>query len=153
MPIVDIEVTVPRILLPPAHTSDNVETDSQERIELAPLSNSSTTSHTSPSIQPITVSDFSTRTAHALLFHIFHLKAVAVHGQPLLLRVLRLLRRSAPVTDFQPVANMTLSITFRRGTVATDTGYQPQQASLHNIVIYLDEDGIPNDYRIDGAER
>ena len=150
---VNLEITVPRIVLSVTKQQDSEaeKVAEQVRLSLAGFA------------QPqIIVSVGTERIAHAIKFSLFRLKLLEM-GKPLLLQILRR-RNEESSPGKQRVANEAFSVAdtsafkleFRRHGEGTDTmgntHQEPLQAGLNRVVIYLDNDDMPVSYSIDGAE-
>ncbi|MFL5663392.1 MAG: hypothetical protein ACJ8BW_18930 [Ktedonobacteraceae bacterium] len=155
--VVNLEITVPHIVLSVTKQQDSEAEKEAEQVRL------SLAGFTQPQI---IVSAGTERIAHAIKFSLFRLKLLEM-GKPHLLQILR--RRNEESSpgkqrvaneDFSVVDTSVFKLEFRRhnegaDTVIGSTGNtqgEPLQAGLNRVVIYLDNEDIPVSYSIDGAE-
>jgi hypothetical protein len=166
--VVNLEITVPRIVLSATKQQDSsaeIAVGSQseagkvaEQVRLSPAGFAQ---------QQIIVSAGTERIAHTIKFSLFRIKLLEV-GKPLVLQILRR-RDEERSPGKQRVVNEGFSVAdtsafkleFRRhGEVADtmtarsagNTHEEPLQAGLNRVVIYLDNEDMPVSYSIDGAE-
>ncbi|MFL5662559.1 MAG: hypothetical protein ACJ8BW_14595 [Ktedonobacteraceae bacterium] len=155
--VVNLEITVPRIVLSVTKQQDSEAEKEAEQVRLS----------LAGSTQPqISVSAGTERIAHAIKFSLFRLKLLEM-GKPLLLQILR--RRNEESSsgkqrvaneDFSVVDTSAFKLEFRRHSEVAETltrstrntQGEPLQAGLNRVVIYLDNEDIPVSYSIDGAE-
>ncbi len=150
--IVNLEVTVPRIAFATgkgqeAHDPD----DDEEQVYLTPVGTQ----------QQLSTGEISTHMIHTIRFRLFRIQLPAL-GRPLLFQVLR--RWHKPV-DGGPARRderlyvsdaATFSVEFLPQSDASEkvslqaTG-QAMHPGLNHIIIYLDNEGTPSSYTIDGA--
>jgi hypothetical protein len=161
---VNLEVIVPRIILPvPSLNRDEVD-DEMEQAHLSEIETAGTSSPTghsreqSPPGEATTSATYTTRQGPFRLFSINHVQA---YGQTLLLQVLRCWRRGNQGQGGNPGQQEYVRVTDELAfTVEARGAVQPSEAmertplpGLTRVVIFLDEENVPNRYSIDGAER
>jgi hypothetical protein len=163
-----LEVTVPRIVLPsltPDKLIDDTEIEPAEDAEqLSLLTTPPQQGDHMPRLTRVT--DITPEvTTHATItgaiFHLFHLKITVTAGRLYLIRIRHRQKpqKTGPQKDIPQqhspfIDDLACSITFTAST--DDSREQPARRLLtpghHEVVIQLDEEGIPTSYRIDGAE-
>jgi hypothetical protein len=79
---------------------------------------------------------------------LFSLKGVQTHGQAFLLQILRRRERAEHVTD-----ELTFTVVVCQSKLPSEGTQRGLLPGLNQVVIVLDEEGIPNSYGIDEAER
>ncbi|GAC1379613.1 MAG: hypothetical protein NVS4B7_20070 [Ktedonobacteraceae bacterium] len=163
---VNLEVTVPRIAFAASKSpGEQRETrpvgstsEDEEQVRLSSIGEQ----------QQIISSETSAHIIHAIRFHMFRLQFTLV-GRPLLLQVLR--RWKKPTKEDQRKENTSIEDYERLYTTAasaftvefrsqSDTdekmpsgrGGQALWPGLNHIIIYLDTEGTPSNYSIDGAQ-
>ncbi len=178
-PVVNLEVTVP--VLPTglhrhgpmnvsatSQYSESIESEEVEQVRLVSIGLQKNPSLHQPREQAI--DDVPVRMIHSILFRVFHL-TVPAHGQPFLLQVLRRYNeyigkkrrkrkqakednahgRQLYVTDA-----MAFSIEFCSSSEIVETTVAVSTPALipglNRVVFYLDNEGTPAGYSIDGAE-
>ncbi|MFL5625269.1 MAG: hypothetical protein ACJ788_06685 [Ktedonobacteraceae bacterium] len=161
--IVNLEITVPHIVLSAtrkqsssAASAPGEQRRETERIQLlAP-----------DAVQPqVVASEGTERIAHAVKFCLFRLDMLEV-GKPLLLQVLRrrneersLNQRRESNEGFAVTETSQFTLELRelnRDPLQADLTRDPQEkvleAGINRVVVYLDNEGTPGSYSIDGAE-
>ena len=178
--VVDLEITVPRIVLPaclnrhasmqaPATSqySESNESEDVEQVRLVPIGLQQDPSLHLSDEQP---GDAWTRMAHSIRFRMFHV-TVPVHAQPFLFQVLRrcnkyfgkrrpkgtnLKEDNVHVEQLCATNAMAFSVEFRSSSEIVETNLAISTPTLipglNRVVIYLDNEGTPAGYSIDGAE-
>jgi len=178
-PVVNLEVTVP--VLPTglhrhgpmqesatSQYSESIESEEVEQVRLVPIGLQKDPSLHQPREQAI--DDVPARMIHSILFRVFHLTVPAL-GQPFLLQVLRryneyigkkrrkrnlIKEDNAHARQLYVTGAMAFSIEFRSSSEIVETTVAVSTPALipglNHVVIYLDNEGTPADYSIDGAE-
>ncbi len=178
-PVVNLEVTVP--VLPTglhrhgpmqgsatSQYSESIESEEVEQVRLVPIGLQKGPSLHQPREQAI--SDVPARMIHSLRFRVFHLTVPAL-GQPFLLQVLRRYNEyigkkrrkrnlvkedNAHARHLYVTGAMAFSIEFRSSGEIVETTVAVSNPALipglNRVVIYLDNEGTPAGYSIDGAE-
>lgn len=166
--VVNLEITVPRIVLSATKQQDNsAETASGSQSETGKEAEQVRLSPAGFAQPQIIVSAGTERIAHTIKFSLFRLKLLEV-SKPLILQILRR-RDEERSPGKQRVAHEGFSVAdtsafkleFRRHSDVADimtagaagnTHEEPLQAGLNQVVIYLDNEDMPVSYSIDGAE-
>jgi len=178
-PVVNLEVTVPVLptglhrhgpMQAPAtrQYSESIESEEVEQVRLVPIGLQRDPSLHQPREQAI--SDVPARMIHSIRFRVFHL-TVPAHGQPFLLQVLRRYNEyigkkrrkrnqakedNAHSRQLYVSDAMAFSVEFRSSSEIVETTVALSTPTLipgmNRVVIYLDNEGIPSGYSIDGAE-
>ena len=178
-PVVNLEVTVPVLptglhrhgpMQAPATSqySESIESEEVEQVRLVPIGLQRDPSLHQPREQAI--SDVPARMIHSIRFRVFHL-TVPAHGQPFLLQVLRRYNEyigkkrrkrnlakedNAHSRQLYVSDAMTYSVEFRSSSEIVETTVALSTPTLipgmNRVVIYLDNEGTPSGYSIDGAE-
>lgn len=155
-------------------TGQHSESSNDEEVEQVRLSAAGLQQTPSPVQQReqrlISAREVSTRMTHALRFRLFQMTiTVPVRGRTFLLQVLRKCstyidgeRRKRTNTNkddehsgqFSITDTSAFSVAFRPldETAALPSAASPPIAGLNQVIIYLDDEGIPVSYSIDGAE-
>jgi hypothetical protein len=160
--IVNLEVTVPRLILPiPSLGLDATSTEA-EQVRLSSIDTHETSALAQSDQQPAPVGEATTSATYAAQqepFRLFAIKHIQTHGQALLLEIFRLWkRRNRPrrATAIQP-AHLTDELLFTVEVRRSKTAFEGTRSTLYpgrnQVIIFLNEEGIPNSYSIDGAER
>ncbi len=152
--IVNLEVTVPRIVFATgkgheAHYPD----DDEEQVHLTPVG----------AQQQLSTGETSAYMIHAIRFRLFRTQLPAL-GRPLLFQVLRRWHKSvdgslARGDERLYVSNTVIfSVEFLPQSDASENASlqatrQAIHPGLNHIIIYLNDEGIPSSYTIDGASR
>lgn len=159
-PPIGLEVTVPRIVLPSltgTSTQDDTEKvgTSVAQVRLLPVEADTSRRSLTP---PVVADEASTYTTRTGLFHLFRLKATPEQGRAYLLQILRP-RKIQPQTravqeDIKVTDELVFTLEYRHTTendpaYSTHTGLIPGQ---HHVVIVLNEDDMPGNCTVDGAE-
>lgn len=160
--IVNLEVTVPRLILPIPSLNLSEINDEVEQVRLSSIDAQETSALAQHDRLSAAVSEapaLATYTRQQEPFRLFSIKQVQMHGQMLLLQLLRLWKRrdqGQRRTATQP-AHLTDELRF---TVEVRQSQAPSEGTrrtllpgCNQVVIFLDEEGIPTHYSIDGAER
>lgn len=161
-PVVHLEITVPHIVLPSGNSQQqetgnaslNRQNDEQEQVRiLTPM----LPSRQSASTQTAMIGESTIYTSAAGPFRLFRVKDVPVQGQALLLQVLR--RVTGISGPFSLTTEQAFSIEFRQHVhqdqaieQAAVSSPSPLAPGLNRIVIFLDEEGAPDSFRVDSAE-
>lgn len=161
--IVNLEITVPRIVLSTtkkqsslAASASGEQSRETESVQLL-----------SPgAVQPqVVASEGTERMTHAVKFRLFRLGMLEV-GKPLLLQVLRrrneersLNQRSEKNERFSVTDTSAFTLEFQQldedplqATLTGNPQEKPLEAGINRVVVYLDKEGMPASYSIDGAE-
>jgi hypothetical protein len=155
--------------LPARQQSANSEDEAREQVRLLPVDFQQDTSSRQWREQHSNTAEVSTRMTHALRFRLFRITIPApAQGRSFLLQVLRRykkhigkkLGKSNKVNEdsgfpeqFSVTDSLSFSIAFRHLNGTTETTPTPTLTpGLHQVVIYLDNEGTPVSYSIDGAE-
>jgi len=178
-PVVNLEVTVP--VLPTglhrhgpmqvsatSQYSESIESEEVEQVRLVPIGLQKDPSLHQP--RERTIDDVPARMIHSILFRVFHLTVPAL-GQPFLLQVLRryneyigkkrrkrnlIKEDNAHARQLYVTGAMAFSIEFRSSSEIVETTVAVSTPALipglNHVVIYLDNEGTPAGYSIDGAE-
>ena len=164
-PVIHLEITVPHIVFPTGNgqlkvgeTNSSGLDDEQVQVHIStpgPQDRHSSRQSTG-TLQEIS-GEATTYTSVAGPFRLFRLQDVPIQGQTLLLQVLR--RVTGKPESFSLATEQAFSIEFRRHahrdhTVeqAEITSPSPLMPGVNQIVIYLNEEGVPGSFSIDGAE-
>lgn len=159
--IVNLEVTVPRLILPIPSLDLDATSAEAEQVRLSSIDAQETSALAQRDQQPVTVGQAMTSTyaAQQEPFRLFSIKHVQTHGQALLLQIVRLWKRRnrAQVgTVTQPVHlidELTFTVEVRQGKAPSEGTRRMPFSGRNQVVIFLDEEGIPTNYSIDEAER
>jgi hypothetical protein len=159
-----LEVTVPSIVLPSLSKQEKQREadETQEAVEQVRLLSLDPPvhRHSTPTTQEIARGEPSTHTTRTGLFHLFQCTAMLI---PQKLYLLQVLRASKPEkrklatpepAPFDPTEQLAFSLEYRYQE-SDDSSSEQQvdfQAGSTHVVIYLDEENIPNGYRVDGVE-
>ena len=178
-PVVNLEVTVP--VLPTglhrhepiqapviSQYSESNEGEEVEQVRLVPIGLQKDPSLHQPREQAL--DDVPARMLHSIRYRVFHL-TVPAHGQPFLLQVLRRYNEyvgkkrrkqnlvkedNAHARQLYVTGAMAFSIEFRPSSEIVETAVAVSTPALipglNRVVIYLDNEGTPAGYSIDGAE-
>jgi hypothetical protein len=156
-PVIKLEVTVPHIALPLSRhqVEDQAEADQQlpsEQLRLLALGRQTgTTSGQYDDFTPVPSHDQNGR------FRLFRLNNIVAQGGGFLLQILRMYpssrqqgNRREQIGQLRLSDNLAFTIEFRRADQAHNSrGLVP---GLNSIVIYLDAEGKPGSYSIDGIK-
>jgi len=162
-PVIKLEVTVPHIALPLSrHQVENwAEADQQlpsEQLRLLPLGRQTgTTSGQYGEFTPVPSHDQNGR------FRIFRLNNIVAQGGGFLLQILRMYptsrqqgNRREQVGHLRLSDNLAFTIEFRRteDSPGADQAHNSHSLvpGLNSVVIYLDAEGKPGSYSIDGVK-
>lgn len=169
-PVINLHITVPQIALPLSKRRRQQAGDQQhstEQVRIVPLGSSDQQHERTSSDMPLTV--------QKERFHLFQIKDIPAQGRTLLLQVLRRYpvenqqaqgERSEQGEQLRVSDELALTIEVRRSSdlFTSSEPSQPSQAEhttsispmlvpgLNAVVIFLDENGIPTNYSIDGAK-
>jgi len=181
--VVNLEVTVPRIVLPAclnrhasmqaqatSQYSESNESEDVEQVRLVLIGLQQDPALHLSDEQPGGRGDVWTRMAHSIRFRVFHV-TVPVHAQPFLFQVLRrcnkyfdkrrpkgnnLKEDNVHVEQLYVTNAMAFSVEFRSSSEIVETNLAISTPTLipglNRVVIYLDNEGTPAGYSIDGAE-
>jgi hypothetical protein len=168
--VVNLEITVPRIVLSATEQQDNsAETASGGQSETGKEAEQVRLSPAGFAQPQIIVSAGTERIVHSIKFSLFRLKLLEV-SKPLILQILRRSdeerspgkqRVLGNNEGFSVADTSAFKLEFRRHSDVADsmtagaagnTHEEPLQAGLNQVVIYLDNEDMPVSYRIDGAE-
>jgi len=159
-----LEVTVPSIVLPslsdqakPREADETQET--VEQVHLLSL-DPPVHRHSTPITQEIAQGEPSTHTTRTGLFHLFQCTAMLIPQKLYLLQVLRTVKARkrkqslAEATSLAPTEQLAFSLEYRHQELDGSSSEQQVdfQAGSTHVVIYLDEENIPNGYCVDGVE-
>ena len=160
--IVNLEVTVPRLILPIPSLDLGATSDETEQVRLSSIDAQDTSALAQHDQQPVAVSEATASATYAAQqepFRLFSIKHVQTHGQALLLQIVRLWKRRDRAqrgTVTQP-AHLTDELTFtvevRQSKAPPEGARRTPFPGRNQVVIFLDEEGIPTNYSINGAER
>jgi hypothetical protein len=160
--IVNLEVTVPRLILPiPSLDLDATSTEA-EQVRLSSIDAQETSALAQHDQQAVTVGEAMTSATYAAQqesFRLFSIKHVQIHGQTLLLQIVRLWKRRNRAqrgTVTQPthlIDELTFTIKVRQSKAPSEGTRRTPFPGRNQVVIFLDEEGIPTNYSIDEAER
>ena len=168
-PVINLHITVPQIALPLSKRRRQPAGDQQhstEQVRIVPLGSDQQHERTG-SDMPLT--------AQKERFHLFQIKDIPAQGRTLLLQILRRYpvgnqqaqgERSEQSEQLRLSDELALTIEVRRSSdlFTSSEPSQPSQAEhttsispmlvpgLNAVVIFLDENGIPTNYSIDGAK-
>ncbi len=168
-PVINLHITVPQFALPLSKRRRQLAGDQQhsrEQVRIVPLGSDQQHERTG-SDMPLTV--------QKERFHLFQIKDIPAQGRTLLLQVLRRYpvenqqaqgERSEQSEQLRVSDELTLTVEIRRSSDLSTSSEpsQPSQAEhttsipptfvpgLNTVVIFLDENGIPTNYSIDGAK-
>jgi hypothetical protein len=151
--------------------SESNESEDVQQVQLVPLGLQQDPSLHQRREHQSTPADASVRMIHSILFRIFHLTLPAP-GQPFLLQVLRThnayigkkrrkrTQTKAHTGTFYVTDAMAFSVEFRPSgetaettvTASTPTSTPGILPGMNRVIIYLDNEGTPTGYSIDGAE-
>lgn len=174
--VVNLEVTVPRIIvatgIPHVDSSeketgeqDSEREDVREQVRLVPLGQRQDTSVQRRSASQQEDLEASLRVAHTVRFRVFRVQLPA-QAQSFLLQVHRW-RALFSEAEKRPAANsshdpfylsdkVSFSLEYRRSTEPGKVAEEPTQASkvipgMNKVVVYLNSEGAPESFSIDGA--
>ena len=160
--IVNLEVTVPRLILPIPSLDLSETSDKAEQVRLSSINAQETALQAQHDQQPVVVGEATISATYAAQqepFRLFSIKHVQMHGQTLLLQLLRLWKRrdqGRGRTATQP-AHLTDELRFtvevRQSQVPSEGTRRTLLPGCNRVIIFLDEEGIPANYSIDEAER
>jgi len=162
-PVIKLEVTVPHIALSlrgnqVEERAEADQQDSSERLRILPLGQQSgTTSGQYSEFAPALSHDQKGR------FRLFQVNEIAAHGGGFLLQILRMYpasrqrrNRAEQVGQLRSSDNLAFTIEFRHAgdsLEAAQAHSSPKlMPGLNSVVIYLDAEGKPGNYSIDGAK-
>ncbi len=159
--MVNLEVTVPRLILPIPSLDLNATSAEAEQVRLSSIGVQETSALAQHDQQPATVGQAmtSTHTAQQEPFRLFSIKHVQTHGQALLLQIVRLWKRRNRAqrgTVTQPahlIDELTFTVEVRQSKTPPEGTRRTLFPGCNQVVIFLDEEGIPTNYSIDEAER
>jgi hypothetical protein len=160
--IVNLEVTVPRLILPIPALDLNELGDEAEQVRLSSIDAQETSVPRHYDWQPAVVGETTASATYAAQqepFRLFSLKQLQTHGQALLLQLLRLWKRrdQAPHLPVTQPAHLTEELLFtvevRQGKASAEGARRTPFPGRNQVIIFLDEEGTPTSYSIDGAER
>lgn len=149
LPAVHVEVTVPRMALPPPPTREpqpaRIE-DAQVRLLYEDIQGDGP--------QSITSTEVTSHASRRSLFQLFHLHPTPVRTRLALLQVLRPRRGR----DSEPRARadeLTLLLEVRDRNLARNTALTNIELTpgLHTVVVFLDGEGRPQGYSVDGTQQ
>ncbi len=182
VPKVHLAITIPQLMLidkefvsqsevdtgqhidHPAQVAGNQQPVATERIEVQLLTTGTQKHPDSPqddSSKQLMEAKLSPLTLQTKQFGVFHAKDIPAQGEMLLLRVLRQwMAGKRPGPDythqdeqFQRSDEIAFSVEFHHVDEATEIAHLSDlQTGLSRVVIFLDEEGKPCSYSIDGAE-
>lgn len=157
-PSIDLEVTVPRIILPAIdeeHRSKETG-NSDEELEQVYLSSIDIQDPHQPSLSlglPQRQGQASNYTSWQGLFRLFQIKNIPLQRWATLVQVLRKNgSRAKGEEGFQVTENLPCKIEYWHATGDNSPLYIEVIPGLTRVVIVLDEDGVPITCNIDGAE-
>lgn len=162
---ITIEVTVPRIIPPLLNEQSQRELARDEQIiEQVRLLPGNTQQKRHPAAEhdlQVTNGEASTYTTRTGLFHLFRLQAVFAQRKTYLLQILRQRQGRKEVANPTRGGKELLTITDElaftlecHSTISSETSTQPVLTPGRNhLVIVFNEEGTPDEYSIDGAER
>ncbi len=168
-PVINLHITVPQIALPLSKRRRQLAGDQQhspEQVRIVPLGSDQQHERTG-SDMPLAV--------QKERFHLFQIKDIPAQGRTLLLQILRRYpvgnqqaqgERSEQSEQLRLSDELALTIEVRRSSdlFTSSEPSEPPQAEhttsispmlvpgLNTVVIFLDENGIPTNYSIDGAK-
>lgn len=162
--LVNLEVTVPRLVLPIPSPDVDEASDKMEQVRLSTIDAPDISPIARSSLQRISVGEAAAPAAYATQqepFRLFSIKRVQAHGQVLLLQVLRHWKRDDEEQHrtvgrrqpFRTSEELAFTVEVRHRNAPSETTRETLLPGLNLVVISLDEEGIPNSYTIDGAER
>ena len=160
--LVNLEVTVPRLILPIPSLDLGATSDEAEQVRLSSIDAQETSALAWHDQQPIAVGEAiasATYAAQQEPFRLFAIKHIQTYGQALLLQILRLWKRrdqtqrgtateAAHLTD-----ELLFTVEVRQSESPSEETSRTPFPGRKQVIIFLDEEGIPNNYSIDGAER
>lgn len=145
---VNLEIAVPRILLPtkearsPSSGSEKDEADDTEDVRVV-------TQGKGEIVEYDVIGDDRRKQQQGISFRVFRARAIDVE-KTLLCRVFRggTITHGLRVTD-----EVAFKLAVRQAEPSDDTPEHPSlTANTHLVTLYIDAEGIPTTYRIDGAE-
>lgn len=158
----NLEVTVPRLILSIPSLDLGATSHDAEQIRLSsidPQAIPALAQHDRQSDSPGEAPASAPYAAQREPFRLFAIKHIQTHGQVLLLQIFRLWKRRDQTrrgTITQP-AHLTDELLFtvevRQSKTPSEGTQPPPFPGRNQVIIFLDEEGIPNSYSIDGAER
>jgi hypothetical protein len=160
--IVNLEVTVPSLILPIPSLDLDATSAEAEQVRLSSTDTRETTARAQAGQQPASVGEVTTSATYGAQqepFRLFAIKHIQTHGQALLLQILRHWKRrnqargatatqSAHLTD-----ELLFTVEVRQSKTPAEGTRRTPYPGRNQVIIFLDEEGIPNSYSIDGAER
>jgi len=157
---IQVEITIPRIVLPSPTkeltSGDDQTTDAMEQVQLLPLRQKKVPPSQYPQLPQNSESETKTYAAHQRLFHFFRIKTTVTAGQTYVLQILRRVRIHRPYKDLdqQSSLHITEKLSFTLDTTDSEMLSSEKHIvpGLNHIAIDLNENGVPSNYTIDGAE-
>jgi hypothetical protein len=160
--IVNLEVTVPRLILPIPSLDLDATSAEVEQVRLSSVDAHETSARAQSGQQPVSIDEATTSATYIAQqgsFRLFAIKHIQTHGQALLLQILHHWKRrnqAGGATATQP-AHLTDEVLFtvevRQSKTPAEGTRRTPYPGRNQVIIFLDEEGIPNSYSIDGAER
>ena len=153
---VNLEIIVPFLKLPACEgAKEELEEESTQVHLLSINANHAFSSNE----QSLLKADVTTHPTKQGPFNLHHFKHVVAQGQLLLLQLFRHTPQKnlhhntskLPIKQLLPADILPFKVEFRRATDKSSITSSPI-AGLNSVIIYLDEENIPGDYSIDGAE-
>ena len=160
--IVNLEVTVPHLILPIPSLDFSETSDEAEQVRLSSIDAQETAVQAQHDQQPVVVGEATVSATYAAQqepFRLFSIKHVQTHGQALLLQILRLWKRrnqrqhGARIQLEHLTDELTFTIEVRQSKAPSEETRRISFPGHNQVIIFLDEEGIPTSYSIDGAER
>lgn len=157
-PSIDLEVTVPRIILPSIDVDrlkDTVKSDEElEQVRLSSIDIQDPQRPPQSHEQQCRQGEASTYTSWRGLFRLFRIKAIPMQRWATLVQVLRKSSRQtkSDAADFQVTESLPCKIEYQYVTTNNSPLHIEVIPGLTRVVIVLDEDGIPITYNVDGSE-
>lgn len=157
-PKIQLEVTVPRILLPTVDQqpeSEQKSTSNEETVRILPIETQSQSQ-----VQQSPEGQVSTYAIQRGNFRLFRLNNLSIQGKAILLQILRQWQRShlsqqsieQDSDPFWVTDELTCTIEYHHSTSQNSSSHLELIPGHNRVAIVLDEDGIPISYSIDGAE-
>ncbi len=160
--MVNLEVTVPRLILPvPSLDLDATSTEA-EQVRLSSIDAQEISALAQHDQQPAPVGEATASATYGARqepFRLFAIKHIQTHGQALLLQILRLWkrrnqpRRATATQQAHLTDELLFTVEVRQSKTPAEGTRRTPYPGRNEVIIFLDEEGIPNSYSIDGAER
>lgn len=160
--IVNLEVTIPRLILPIPSLDLAATSAEEEQVRLSSIDAHETSARALSDQQSTSIGKATTSATYGAQqepFRLFAIKHIQTHGQALLLQILRHWKRrnqARGATATQSVHltdELLFTVEVRQNKTPAEGTRRTLYPGRNQVIIFLDEEGLPNSYSIDGAER